>query len=398
MKPTGFGDPRAGAAGEAGLGGMAAVSSYFYLPWYSVAWQHRALITIPRGVVSTDLTSFPVYVNGTGMPASLWTAAQADGDDLLITAEDGVTKLAHDLPHFVPGSTTMEAHFLAPTLYALHDNRFWLYWGNAAAADQRNAAGVWADYLAVWHAGEALAANWADSTGNGWTGTNSIAPGAKSGKLYPTGGDTLDGTDDGVSIAGAFTAEFGGSPTVVCSMWLKRTATGDRDTLFNLNLLTTNSKVLVEYRADSTIRVGGRSVSTDGFQSVSSLDAYTDTASWHHIVAVLNVATNEITIYRDGVAVATGGTPVFGQATFSAETGDPGMLGAGGSVTSNPFAGLIDEARVTLTPPSLAWVATEFANQSSPTTFYTVGPATGRIVQALLTDTAGNGLDQGWML
>ena len=64
--------------------------------WYNTDWKYRKKITIDHTKVSADLTNFPVYLDLSSDP-DLAAHAQADGDDILFTSSDGVTKLDHDL-------------------------------------------------------------------------------------------------------------------------------------------------------------------------------------------------------------------------------------------------------------------------------------------------------------
>lgn len=64
--------------------------------WYNSSWQYRKKITIDHTKVSSDQNNFPVYLDLSSDP-DLATHAQADGDDILFTKSDGVTKLDHDL-------------------------------------------------------------------------------------------------------------------------------------------------------------------------------------------------------------------------------------------------------------------------------------------------------------
>ena len=64
--------------------------------WYDSSWQYRKKITIDHTKVSADQTNFPVYVDLSSDP-DLAAHAQADGEDILFTGSDGVTKLDHDL-------------------------------------------------------------------------------------------------------------------------------------------------------------------------------------------------------------------------------------------------------------------------------------------------------------
>jgi hypothetical protein len=72
-----------------------------------------------------------------------------------------------------------------------------------------------------------------------------------------------------------------------------------------------------------------------------------------------------------GAAVSTVvDTPAVGNVV--SDTSDTFRIGANSSM-SRAFAGVIDEVRVSNVMRSAAWIATEYNNQSSPSTFFTLG-------------------------
>src|SRR5208282_3513875 len=98
--------------------------------------------------------------------------------------------------------------------------------------------------------------------------------------------------------------------------------------------------------------------------------------NWHHLVGVygggaLSTATDPM--YLDGAPLTTstsGGSPAITTTEFK--------IGGIPTVTfCCALNGSVDEVRVSSGSRSADWVATEYANQSSPSTFYTVeGQAT----------------------
>ncbi len=104
------------------------------------------------------------------MDAELAAQALANGDDIVFTAGDGVTQLAHEIEYF--DETTGELRAWVKTdLSASVDTNIYMYYGNAAATNQENAAGVWgSNYVGVYHLGESptgAAGELVDSSGSG---------------------------------------------------------------------------------------------------------------------------------------------------------------------------------------------------------------------------------------
>ena len=79
--------------------------------WYSPAWNFRKLITLNGGLVPAAQANFPVLLSFTD--AHLGALAQATGNDILFTLNDGTTKLNHEIESYTfrpepwsPGSTS----------------------------------------------------------------------------------------------------------------------------------------------------------------------------------------------------------------------------------------------------------------------------------------------------
>ncbi len=142
--------------------------------WYNTSWTNRKAITIHHSQVSgtSSLVNFPVLVSVTD--ANLATVANGgnvgkpDGSDILFTASDGATELAYEMESYNGSTGQVIAWVNVPALSPAADTVLYVYYGNPAAANQQNAAGVWnSNYEGVWHLpnGSVLSGN--DSTANG---------------------------------------------------------------------------------------------------------------------------------------------------------------------------------------------------------------------------------------
>lgn len=80
-------------------------------------------------------------------------------------------------------------------------------------------------------------------------------------------------------------------------------------------------------------------------------------------------------VYRNGVEIAAG-TFMPGPNPQINTSGTAGYIGYAPSTygPNNAYDGTIDELRIARVARSAGWIATEFNNQSSPGTFYTLGP------------------------
>lgn len=110
--------------------------------WFAQGtWTVRRPITVDHTLVAGNLTDYPLLVQVTD--TSLATAAQADGDDLVFVAADGITRLDYDLESWNGATGALTAWVRLPMLSATTDTELFLYSGNASAVNQEDPVGVW---------------------------------------------------------------------------------------------------------------------------------------------------------------------------------------------------------------------------------------------------------------
>jgi Concanavalin A-like lectin/glucanases superfamily/Domain of unknown function (DUF2341)/Fibronectin type III domain len=112
------------------------------------------------------------------------------------------------------------------------------------------------------------------------------------------------------------------------------------------------------------------------------------TGNWYHIAGTFDGSRYQIYVNGSLVASSSDSTP-------PAHTAKVPLLGAfdqGGSI--HYFEGALDEARISSIARSADWIATEYNNQNSSSSFYTVGPVSSSAgappAPNGLTATAGN--------
>jgi hypothetical protein len=108
---------------------------------------------------------------------------------------------------------------------------------------------------------------------------------------------------------------------------------------------------------------------TYGLWHYESIPAF-DYGQWHHYAGVVGGPGGETSLFVDGVEISSGtyAEPIW--------TGYANLY-FGNRDTSGPsrqWNGVIDEYRFSSVARSDTWIGASFANQSSPTTFSTVGP------------------------
>ncbi|MDH3303494.1 MAG: DUF2341 domain-containing protein, partial [Acidimicrobiia bacterium] len=122
-------------------GGFAASGGVQSGTWFDVGpWSYRKPLQISAADVSDDATDFVFQLSVDD--TDVGTAAQADGDDLVVTAGDGITRLDHVLESYMAGGGSIRAWVRIPILSSTVDNDLFLYYGNAGAVDQSDEIGT----------------------------------------------------------------------------------------------------------------------------------------------------------------------------------------------------------------------------------------------------------------
>lgn len=327
--------------------------------WYSDNWNFRKQLTIQESRVSgsSDLTNFPVLISLNDQELK---AAQSDGDDILFTSENGTTKLDHEIESFDNTTGILLAWVEIPTLDYNNNTVIYMYYGNSSTSSQQNGTGVWdSNYKIVHHLHES-ASPYQDGTSNNKDGSEgTVPPTATTGKIG--GGQDFDGSDDKYEIAspslptGDFTYE----------LWFRPDAVGSEQDLLGAANGTLNDEF--EFGIS-----GGNVLTTelDDVQRASST-ATVSTGSWYHLVVTRSGSS--ITQYINASSDGTGsyGTAVnFGSCQLLVGNDAANDCSADTAADAN---GAFDELRISSIARSSDWLTTEYNNQSSPSTFFTIG-------------------------
>jgi len=142
------------------MGGIPAVQ---VSAWYDPAWPFRKKITVHATTkVSGSVTNFPMYVRIAD--TDLNAHALSDGTDILFTLVDGVTKVPHAIKRYSAGN--MDAFVNIGSISNAQDEVYYMYYGNPAAADQRDPIGTWSSqYIRAYHMNEQSGFSCIDSLG-----------------------------------------------------------------------------------------------------------------------------------------------------------------------------------------------------------------------------------------
>ena len=333
------------------------------------------IITIDHTKVAADLTDYIVAVDLANLVkagADVFDTCRSDGGDLRATKTDGTTELPIEIVAIDTTAKTGEVHIkFSGTLSSTTDTIIRLYYNGTdtlpavTATYGRN--NVWTAYKYVYHF-QHTSGNATDSTAQGNTLTNTNTVGySTSGKM---GGSAADGGATNTNkyfVSSTMAVNLTTADSYVVQCWTKPTSSKNTQ-LINVNENNGNLAFYMTTRtADEQwlVRYNGTAAQ---FRTVS---ANYDDGNWHKMT--MTVATTTLKYYYDGAQLGADLT------VSSGSSGATEQLNVGGfpPYGNEYFTGLIDEVRIAQFSPSANWETTEHNNQSSPSTFYSVGDEQG---------------------
>jgi hypothetical protein len=347
------------------------------------AFAHHAAITLATATGGADLTNFPVLLGFNGATTNsltltnLKTVANSGQvqsstglDVIFCTASNAGTQLSHELVagSYVASTGAGEWYVDVPTISHTTGTAIYAFWGLSGAADTSSVAAVWANgYEAVYHGGTSASLALTDSTANANTLTNhgAVAAAGEMGGAFSVTSSTYlaDASPTGLPT---------GTTQRTIEAWVKiPVATGGEFIPFGYGGATAG----LSYAIDEIPNTGLIGTFDASGAEHSSFTA--DTA-WHHIASVLpsgQVSTSGTLMYLDGANIASVSCSTLCSATMTTPNTNVEINGVPGA-SSPPAAGAaetVDEFRISNVARTAGWESTQFANQSNPATFLTVG-------------------------
>ncbi len=345
----------------------------------------RAIAIDHTKVPNTDQASFPFYFNSTDPTLANISygghIASNAGNDIIFTSDpQGQNQLNYELQSYNPATGQVIAWIGIPTLSHSADTVIYMFYGNPAITiSQANPTAVWdSNYVGVWHLGNGTALSTADSTSNGNNGANNGAT--------PVAGPLGGGMANGQSNEG------GGYISVPASQSLANLLQGN---------VTVSAWVYTNEWASGGIFGKGQqgqpgwnlSFQGSAMEFASGDDnvlLYADplpfsTGQWAYVTATLATQQSSSNGQAFQPSFYINGSPAFyyndGSNTPSGDDSSQSLLLGGftdwsGNIYTS-YGGQEDELRISNTTRSADWVATEYNNQATPSTFYLLYPENG---------------------
>jgi len=286
--------------------------------WFDSSWDYKVKVEVNPNKVgsSTAITSFPVYVDLAGMPASFWTNTKTAGADVRVVESDEATETAFEIVSFASTTSKGELHFLADNLATTSTSTFYIYYGNPSASayavtDPYGRNNVWGSFAAKWHLAES-SGNATDATGNGNTASNINTVTYTTSKIYNganfvrASSQHLDATDSAsLTISGTTTTSF----------WLYLTTLPTSGQVYGLiskdNAAASNREWWLDLynpSASYQLRYGIHDTGIGSKYSFSYITYAFSSATWYHIT-VKSIPSNSIStkfqFFVNGVSVGS---------------------------------------------------------------------------------------------
>lgn len=334
--------------------------------WYSGgAWTNRKLISINNQKIASttgsNITNFPMLFSVTDTDLKFTSfggnVASSTGGDIIFTSADGTTALNYEIEKYASTTGELVAWVKIPFLSSTSTNSIYIYYGNASAPNV--AASTWqntwdANYKMVWHVPDGTTLSSGDSTANtnngtlgGVTGTPIAATGKIDGAASFDYTKSQIITSPSINVGTVFTASAWVSLNTGAGNY-RGILRNDYTTGFSLSVNSVPPGITWDIKNNLGVTAGGN-VPAD--------------SSWHYVTGVYDGTT--ATLYVDGVSVDS---DVVAAPTIGASTIVAGNITGTGANES--WGGILEEMRVSTTNRSADWIATEYNNQSSPSTFY----------------------------
>ncbi len=329
---------------------------------------------------TTDLTDFPLLVSFTD--PDLRTVGNGgyvqhnSGFDILFSLEGYDNPLDYEIERYVRSTGQLVAWVRIPTLSATVDTDLYMYFGSPTATTNPNSLATFAgEYLGVYH----FSGSGNDASGNARHLTR--YGGANVGSAKIGRGRDLNNNPNVLSQnTGAYFAAptnlLAGVSNFTFSGWvyLDRADT-NWERIFDFGQSETTNFFFSPTTATGSPSGANVRITTNGNgteQGISVNHPSAITGRWIHWTVTLDDGNNTMRLYRNGAlySTATGVT----LRPWNMEGSSQHYFGRSQYDADHYIDAKFDEFRLASTTKSPSWIATEYANQDTPSDFYTVGP------------------------
>jgi Concanavalin A-like lectin/glucanases superfamily/Domain of unknown function (DUF2341) len=318
--------------------------------------------------VAGSLTGFQMWVSLTD--PDLAARAQASGSDIFFTDANG-SAIAYEIQSWKQSTGDLRAWVRLAAIDTTGET-IYVEYGDASKATPPNPTHVFgSNYLAVWHLDDSLGSTTiADSSGNTPGTAIGLSPGdVGSGQL----GNAISFDGTGSSVIEFTNPLMGstGSSVATISAWVQQKTTSHTSTIVALGTASEdNARFLYSYSGnDHGSGIGVGQYDDDWYPANEDIE----NAGWTMLVWTSEGSNKKNHLYKNGMEIPGSYDMLNGAPNTTGTSGDIGFAPEPQYGSANGMNGAIDELRIEDVQRSAAWVATRYASESSPSTFYTVG-------------------------
>lgn len=347
------------------------------------AYQFYRTVTVDHTKVpNTNQTNFTVLLSGTytylkttGNGGKIQNTVTFHGQtvpaDLKFTSDiGGSTLLSWEVASYSASTGVIEVWIKIPTLTTASDFTLYMFYGDTSTSTYQggSSGAAWdSNFSIVAHTPNGVALTALDSSANSINGTLVGGVTATTGKV--DGGAAFNGSSGLLDFGNTSNIT---SPLTV-SAWVNLTNLFNSSTIsfqqqvVNKGYDGTNTQWEMATSSDDGTKMTFETFNGGVIHGVRSLSSIV-TGTFQYWTGTYDGTTWRI--YLNGVLdnSATGTGPIS-----NARPVYVGAVDAVGFGSLNFFGGSIDEVRISSSVRSADWVATSYNNQSSPSTFYTIG-------------------------
>jgi DNA-binding beta-propeller fold protein YncE len=341
----------------------------------SYLYARSITVTSTPSIASGTQTNFPMLVASTlASWESSSTGAGAQIQNLCTTPKGGqepcdlvfatstnncgIGNLSFETESYTSSTGALIDWVKMPTI-ATNTVIYACYGDSTVTTDQSHPSSTWnSNYVGVWHFPNGTLLNASDSTSNA---NNSATTTATAALGYMDGGAAVTSTQTMI-VPSSASLNFAGAMTL--DTWVYPTTSSTYQALI---IKETNSSTR-QYALDlSALGTGDLYFGGSGHKASDyAVNPGWAVNAWNHIAVAANGTT--VNMYVNGAlanstATSTDASVATNQVSFGREA------------TANLYElfGRLDEARIMKTAASSSWILTEYNNESSPNTFYTIG-------------------------
>ena len=360
------------------------------------AYLYRKKVTIQGSQVSGSLTNFPVLVSIDSDDSLRSTAnggrvTSNSGFDITFRDSNGTTVLAHEIELYTASTGRLVAWVRVPDLTASNNREIFIYYGNSTVTSAtQNPPGVWdGNFSAVWHMAEDPSVTTDGRCGGGTrhlcdsTGNNNH--GVMNGAM--TSGQRIAGRvgnawhfnpevngwehNDWVNVDNSASLNITGNQvTLEAWVWQPAGVSPPSDApILNKGPGTNAERYMLGVQV-GTERINQR-VTTSVTHHRYDTGSYLPYGTWHQVIMVYNgskASDPRIEVYKNGALHTSNNA----SGTLLSDT-NPLHIAKRNGGDNRFFRGYLDELRISNIARSQDWIATQYRNHNSPSTFHTIG-------------------------